>query len=124
MKPWRLDIYDVDLYAATDMRQWRALRRRLTFLDETPSGAGMSQFAVWEPANGLDRPVIVLFVDVARHDEPGLVNTCAHEASHAASQLFDHFGHHPSGTDEPTAYLVGWLTQWLWEACQRAKEKP
>lgn len=118
----RLDIYGADLHLATDRRQWATLRRRLAFLDkEAPKSAGISQFATWHPKGpGLTQPVLVFWVDLANHpDTLDLVDTVAHEASHAASQLLDWVGHDVKGTDEPHAYLVGWLARWLWQQLGR-----
>ncbi|NUO57249.1 MAG: hypothetical protein HOV78_11325 [Hamadaea sp.] len=115
----RLDIYGADIYLATTKGQWRKLARRgIASLDtEAPEAAGLSQFATFHPNDGgLSTPVLVLWVDAAAHKSAGeLVDTLAHEASHAAGQLLAHVGHDHRGTDEPHAYLVGWLTRWLWE---------
>jgi hypothetical protein len=113
-----LDIYGAELWLCTSRRQWSSLRRRLTFLDKAaPEAAGLSQFATFVPKHGGPTvPHVVLWIDPrqARSDAE-LVDTCAHEASHAAGQLLDYIGHDIRGTDEPHAYLVGWLTRWLWE---------
>jgi hypothetical protein len=118
-----LDIYRAELHMATDRRAWAALRRRFPYLDKAPAAAGLSQFATFHPNDGGHTvPILVLWVDVKAHRGAGeLVETCAHEASHAASQLFEHVGHDVKGTDEPHAYLVGWLTRWLWEGCEASE---
>lgn len=115
-----LDIYDAQLYLATDRRQWRAIRRRATFIDDqAPNSAGLAHFATWHPDDGgMTLPVLVLWVNLAQHRTlADLADTLAHEASHAASQLLHHVGHQPSAVDEPHAYLVGWLTRWMWSHC-------
>lgn len=111
-----LDVYDAHLHRATDRRQWSTLRRELDFLEKkAPGSAGFSQFATWEPrGGGLTEPHLVLWINVKQHTtEIDLIDTAAHEATHAAGQLLEHVGHQIRGTDEPHAYLVGWLTRWL-----------
>jgi len=115
-----VDVYGAEVYCATNARQWAWLRRRFDFVEDLPTSAGQAQFAVWEPNSGLSVPHLILWVDVAKHHGEGeLIDSCAHEASHAASELFNHIGHTPTGTDEPTAYFVGWLTRWIWEHCRK-----
>lgn len=118
----QLDVYDVELHLATNRRDWSTLRRRLPFLDKgAPESAGMSQLATWHPKKrGLPQPIVVLWVDLANHlTSSELVDTLAHEASHAAGQILDRVGHEVKGVDEPHAYLVGWLTRWLWDNVDR-----
>jgi hypothetical protein len=112
-----LDVYGAEIHLATTRRDWATLRRRLNFLDGVPEAAGMSTFATFHPkGGGLTVPHLVLWLDLKAHKTKlELVDTCAHEASHAAGQLLDHIGHDIRGTDEPHAYLVGWLTRWLLE---------
>lgn len=113
-----LDIYDAQLYFASTKRQWAALRRRATFIDaKAPDSAGLAHFATWHPNDGgMALPVVVLWINVAQHRTlADLADTLAHEATHAAGQLLDHIGHRLQGVDEPHAYLVGWLTRWMWQ---------
>jgi hypothetical protein len=117
----RIDVYDTDVWLATNAQQWKMLRRRLSHLDaDPPESAGISHFAVFEPDDGgISTPTIALFVNIAQHhsDQALLVNTIAHEATHAAGQLLEHIGHAGIGGDEPRAYLVGHLAGWMWSAC-------
>ncbi len=116
-----LDIYDVDLHLATSRRQWASLRRRLTFLDQAaPESLGFAHFAVWHPRGaGRAQPVSVFYIPVDKHASiEDLVNTCSHEASHGAGQILDWIGYDITGVSEPHAYLVGWLTTWLWRHTQ------
>lgn len=119
----RLDLYGIDLFLATNRRDWNKLQGFLRFLDDVPESAGMAEFAVYTPESGPPRMVGVLWIDMKQHDtESILVNTCAHEATHLATQLNDHIGHRPNSVvDEPTAYLVGWVTEWLWNNCPNVK---
>lgn len=119
MRSLELAPYGARAFMASTTPQWKALYRRLSFLDEAPPGAaGHSTFAVYYPeGGGVPMPVIVIYIDPEQHggEVAQLVNTCAHEAQHATSQLFEYIGHNPVGADEPSAYLVGALTQWLYE---------
>lgn len=114
-----LDIYGVDLHLATTEREWKNLRRRLSYLDTLPDSAGLTHFAIWEPNDGgRSTPVVAFWIrGGVAGDLLDLVATCAHEATHAASHILTWTGHDirgDRGGDEPMAYLVGWLTQWLW----------
>ena len=118
----RLDIYGVELHLATTRREWATLRRRLDFLDKTPSSNGISCFAVWEPKRGcgVRQPHLAFWLDAEAltTDMPEFVETMAHEAAHGAGQILHWTGHDfrgENGSDEPHAYLVGWLTRWMWE---------
>ena len=118
----QLDIYGVELSLATNKRQWSILRRRLSFVSKkAPQSVGLSHFACWEPKAGIPVPVLVFWIDLAAlaGDAAALVDTCAHEASHGANQILGWIGHDIRGTDEPHAYLTGWLTRWIWEACSQ-----
>lgn len=114
-----LDIYGAELYLATDLGQWKSLRRKIDSLEEDPGGVGATsldmQDAELDPMNTAHLSV---YIDKATLAEDGgaLVNTCAHEAAHAAALLLDHLGQEP-GNSEALAYLTGWITQWIWEGC-------
>ena len=114
-----LDIYGVHLHLATTKPEWKKLRRTLTWLDKTPDYMGLTSFAVWEPkkTKGPSVPHLVVWVDVERHEPFDLVDTIAHEASHGAGRILSWVGHNFDGTDEPHAYLVGWLSRWIYEGC-------
>lgn len=112
-----LDVYGVHIYLATTKREWSTLRRKLSFLDgPAPSAMGQASWALWQPKVGKSIPHLVFWLNLAAHqgDQVELVDTCAHEAVHGASNIFDWIGHQVAG-DEPHAYLVGWLTRWLYE---------
>ncbi len=123
-----LDIYGVNLHLATTERDWKWLRRHLPYVKEMPDSAGHSHFAVWEPNNdGLPLPVLALWIrDELNEDPAELIDTCAHEAAHAAGQILSWIGHDfrgDGGVDEPHAYLVGWLTKWLWENASQPRNR-
>lgn len=45
-----------------------------------------------------------------------LINTCAHEATHAAISIFTEIGtEFNENTSEPIAYFIGWLTQEIYK---------
>lgn len=116
-----LDVYGVDLHLATTARDWKKLRRRLTYLEDVPDSAGLTHFAVWDPADGSQSvPVATFWIrDALIADPLQLVETCAHEATHAAAHVLTWAGHDirgDDGHDEPSAYLAGWLTRWIWES--------
>lgn len=111
-----LDIYDADLHLVTTPAAWTQLRKTLDHLDaEVPDSAGLVQFSTFEPDDGtLNTPVLVIWINQAQHaDTLQLIDTVAHEATHAAGELLEHIGHQIKGTDEPHAYLVGWITRWI-----------
>lgn len=104
-----LDIYGDTLHLATTRRAARTLAKRYEL-----------EVAVVVAAVGSTTPVIhsrtgerhvVIWIDVQAIDRPrDLIDTLAHEASHAADFIADR------GLDnEARAYLVGWITGWLWE---------
>ena len=113
----RLDIYNAALFLATTKKQWKTLAKHIDFLDKNkPDSAGQVSFATWCPNKGINEPVAVIWIDTKHHTNPGeLIDTCAHEASHAAGRILEHIGHQIPATDEPHAYLTGWLTRWIWE---------
>lgn len=114
-----LDIYGVHLHLATTRRDWATLRRKLTFMGAAPKSLGQAAFACWEPKGaGKSVPHLVLWINLADHagDLLELLNTCAHEAAHGTSGILEWAGHDKAG-DEPHAYLVGWLTRWIYEGC-------
>lgn len=113
-----LDIYGVHLHVATSLKGWKQLRRHLTFLDEKPGGLGFVHHATWHPDDGSAHTthVAILINDEAHQgDLLNLLDTCAHEAAHAAGHILDYIGEPYGGASEPHAYLVGWITRFLWE---------
>ncbi|MDR6117255.1 hypothetical protein QE370_000439 [Aeromicrobium sp. SORGH_AS981] len=113
-----LDVYGVDLHLANTRRDWSTISRRLGVDRSLSESAGGTVFLRWEPAGG-GRSVPTLGFWISPDLSPlDHVETCAHEAAHAATLLLTWVGHDVRGTDghdEPSAYLAGWLTRWLWE---------
>jgi hypothetical protein len=116
-----LDVYGVHLHLATNRRDWATLRRRFDFLPKSPDAIGLTQFAIWHPKRGGPHvPHLVIWIDIANLEPIDLVDTAAHEAAHGAGQILQYLGHDfrgEDGTDEPHAYLVGWLTRWIFQGC-------
>ena len=116
-----LDVYHANLHLTTSRKAWTKLRRTIDSLDKKPDGLGMTTLQLYE-STGHSVPHLVWFIDVDAHGDNfnGLIETCAHEAVHGAGLLLDHFGQDYNGRSEHHAYLVGWLTRWLWEGCGKA----
>lgn len=107
-----LDIYDAELFLATTKAELAAVRKAVPFKVDKPRATGCAWFKAVESDAGYV-PTFVFWID-GRLSGPDLVELCAHEASHGAGQLLDHAGHSVAAVDEPHAYLVAWLTRWLW----------
>jgi hypothetical protein len=105
-----LDIYDVQLHAATTKRQWNNLRRTHHQIPKLGRVCAYTTFF----GDG-KRGILVFYLD-ARMKPDRLVQFAAHEATHGAGLLFDEMAATYNGESEPFAWLVGWLTRWLWEA--------
>ena len=123
-----LDIYGVDLHLATTKREWNKLRKRLTYLEGVPDSAGLTHFATWEPTDRTHAiPVVTFWIrDEVTSDSLQLIETCAHEAAHAATHILGWVGHDvrgDDGKDEPSAYLAGWLTRWIWVNIKGSEDK-
>lgn len=115
-KHHKLDVYGVELHLALNERQYATLRRRFKFIPKKPLGSGTTTFAAWQPDDGGPTvPHVIVFVDAEHHTAGELIDTCAHEACHAALRIAQHIGHRVRGSDEPVCYLTGWITRWIWE---------
>lgn len=111
-----LDIYGVNVHLATSKRDWKQLRKELPFVGKVPKSMGQTQFACTKLGGIVIQAHLVLWVDINAHaNAASLVDTCAHESAHAADRIVEWIGHTPMVCDEPTAYLVGWLTSWMWD---------
>ncbi len=112
-----LDIYSAVVHLATTQKQWDRLRKTVDSLDAEPGGLGFTSCDVFEATDGGTVPHLSIFIDRKAHADSvsALVNTCAHEAAHAAGMLLNHLGQPYDGNSEAHAYLVGWLAQWLWD---------
>lgn len=113
----RIEIYEVDVYLSRKPSEWRKVRKLLgDSLPKRVESVGRTDFLTKTTGVTLPECAISIYVDVAIHDgdHVQLVDTCAHEAAHAAAALLEQIGHRGDATDEPTAYLIGHLTGWMW----------
>lgn len=114
-----LDVYGVHLHLATTRRQASRLHRLYPALGKIsmPTGWGGCAKFGHVPPIGIAQLHLAFWVDVAGHrgDLGALLDTCAHEATHAGCLILDDCDADYDGNSEPLAYLVGWLTRWLWE---------
>jgi hypothetical protein len=116
----RLDIYGTTLLLATTKKSWQQLAKHCTLVNKhTPQCAGQVSSGLWTPKKrGLSQHTLAIWIDTKNHTDQGeLVDTIAHEASHAAGRILEHCGQPLPYTDEAHAYLIGWLTRWIWEHC-------
>lgn len=110
----RLDIYDTELYVTTTKRGWANIRRLVPFGELDATAGGQTHSGQWQPDNGAPNENAIGIYINPNHKTPGEhLNTCAHEATHAAEKILTDAATEPAG--EPLAYLVGWITRWLWE---------
>lgn len=111
------------LVLARTPAEWKRLRRKTvpSLRKKVPTGLGEAGHSIWTPNNGMDGGLhfFTAWIDVRHHSRPELlVNTCAHEASHLAAAIYESVkATGKSSIDEPYAYLVGFITQWLYERC-------
>lgn len=115
-----LDIYGSQLFVARTAKEWRQMAKNIDLEDRsTPECAGQTRrlLSTREGSAGIGH-AIVFWIDARGAGSVGsLIGTCAHEATHGANFIFDWIGHDADAEkDEPTAYLIGWLTSWLWGA--------
>jgi hypothetical protein len=116
-----LDVYGTRLEMVTTKREWKQLAKTLPVLanDHPQGAAGQVSCFTRTRKRELPQLVVVIWINLKAHgdDIPALVDTLGHEASHAAGRILEHAGHQVDGTDEPHAYLCGWLTRWAYEGC-------
>lgn len=120
-----LDLYRVNLHVATNPDQLRDLLRTFdqmedpTVRDDPPAASTAGWLG---DTDGVKSYHVVWWIDAPSHsaeDLDRLVNTVAHEAMHGAGMIWRNIGAQLDATaitDEPLAYLVGFLTEWLWSA--------
>lgn len=114
----RLDVYGTHLHLATDRRALATLRRQLPELDKGPHTVGGSTI-IGNPEGATRTTHLVIWIDVdAHHTDDALVDTIAHESTHAGALLLDHIGQAYDGDSEALAYLVGFIAGWTWRGCK------
>lgn len=109
----RLDIYGTHIYATSTKRGWSNIRRRIGSLRDVDVEGGGQTSEVWfVPSSGAHHEQhIAVYVNPNDSDLDQL-DTIAHEATHVAQMIFD--AKNADMNSEPFAYLVGWLTAWLY----------
>lgn len=115
----QLDIYGTWLHLATDRKAWRKHRKLLPSLDkEPPEAAGAVMLTLHHPPDATTVTHLTIWLDLDAHTASGdLIDTAAHEATHAATALLDHISQAYDANSEALAYLVGWITCWIWKHC-------
>ena len=124
----RLDIYGTELHLAFDRRGWASLRRMNPTLSKA---ADLGLGAACDSRDRItDEQHVWIWIDYADGRHTGaadVADTIAHEATHVALNIFQRgeMAVSDGGTSEPFAYLVGWLTGWIWRNLpNQSKETP
>lgn len=98
----------------TTPRGWSNICRRVPFGTLDASAGGQTFSGQWQPRDGgPNENSIGIYINPKHATPTEHLTTCAHEAAHAAETILRGAATEPTG--EPLAYLVGWLTAWLWE---------
>lgn len=108
----QLDVYDCGLNLALDRRAARTLSQRYGLdYQEVIEAVGSTSHAVHTVLHQSQHIVWLDLRAIRACADPDseLVNTCAHEASHVADNIAG-----GGLTGEGRAYLIGWVTAWLW----------
>lgn len=102
------------LWVASDKKQWRVLRESFKDLAKKPKGMGVTCERGDE-----DGWHVIIYVAQGKHDnEIDLIDTVAHEANHAASDILKQVGE-KKRTREVEAYLTGWIAGEVWRHLKR-----
>lgn len=107
--------FNYHLHLATTDAEWAALNKTFdgTLMTDIAESMGGAQFILDSEANNTPHCVIWLNPKMTGRDK---ADTIAHEAFHAAAQLFDHIEQATTKHDsEYLAYMVGWIAGWLTE---------
>lgn len=113
-----LDVYDTHLHLCTTKGQLRRHLRDMggvleRGLPEDADGATMSTIE-YPPTGGSVHHLTFYIPDAADRPPSARANVCAHEAAHAAGEILGRKNAETDPRDEHVAYLIGWLTEWLW----------
>lgn len=110
----RLDIYDHELHLAATHKAWERLCQDIDSLDPEPNAWGYTSSDV-DGKTDTFHVSIYIGPEPVKAGDAALVNTIAHEAAHAAGMIHRHIGAKIRGVDESHAYLVGWISGWIWD---------
>lgn len=116
-----LGVWPATLWCAASKAQLRKVSKAL----DLPGGLEAEHAGRTWSVTGSGGLQIVVYVDVkGSPSRLDLIDTCAHEASHAADGVFEYVEEDRPGA-ESRAYLVGWLTRQLLTHCDPStEEKP
>lgn len=109
----QIDVYSAWVHLARNRKEWKALKKHTGLKIGKVTAGGQVVTRVGDDSN----PHFFVYIAAEYHTELELVDTCAHEATHVAHRLFE-FINEEHEDSEPFAYLVGWVTAWLWTECQ------
>lgn len=122
----KLDVYGVWLHVTTDRKQLANMRRKYGSKKVPPRGhdgevAATVSFRI-EPDDGPNQSHYLIDINIGVHrgDKRELIDTIAHEATHVSTMILDTAGAEYDGSSEPLAFLVGWITAWLYDAVVEA----
>lgn len=107
--------YGATLHLATSKKQWKRLSKTYAggLHKSGRQALGSSTLLLSERGDA----VLVVWVDVRAHrDARELMRTAVHEAVHASAALLEQVHQPYDSTSEALAYLVDWMSAWLWDA--------
>lgn len=112
----RLEQYGVDIVYATSAKRWRRAWRHFGVEPKpTPDSAGRTDSLMHAAGGDLGGIVIWAAPKHRLHRDPaGVIDTLAHESFHAITCVLDSIQEPRDKWHEQPAYLIGWLTAWLW----------
>lgn len=111
-----LDIYSIWLHVESTPAKWKALAKKEGLSLNKPDGSlGFVNHSKIVHKGMIHH--ISVYIDGKSHkdNDIALVETCAHEATHAALTILSIVGQTIRDDDEHVAYLTGWITQWLYQ---------
>lgn len=109
-----MDVYSAWLHLATTRAQYRQIGKSRNLAVSKVKSAGLTEMFTHARSGLVEFSV---YVDTRHQTAEELLELCAHEATHVAGMLLDRCGTAYDGESETLAYLVGWLTMWLWRGC-------
>lgn len=120
----RLEAWDVDVYVVDTHRdRARVITDAGGLVEEASEWTSAGQVQTLHQGDGSDgvpefHAIICIDRRVLDHETTTpaeQIKLCAHEADHAAGLILDYCGQPYDGASEAHAYLVGWLTSWVWQ---------
>lgn len=119
---YNLTIYPAIVYVAKNytIKDLQKYFKNVTEQDLNLGNAGITISGLIDK-DGYDAILILLpKLTVKRHNTPGAMNTCAHEALHATIDLFDMLGQPVSPKySEAYCYLCGYITECVYKTLKK-----